>query len=1000
MLSRKFASLATIVLTLAAVLRPLAAYEELPPPAKLVLPAARSPAESLAAITVAPGLQVELVAAEPMVMDPICVAWGADGKMWVVEMADYPSGLDGHGKPGGRIRFLESTKADGHYDKSTLFAEGLNFPNSILPWRKGVLVTAAPDILYLEDTDGDGKADVSQKWFVGLGEGNQQHRANGLQWGLDGWLYLSNGDSGGKLSSAKTGQVLDLGRRDLRIKPEEGLIEPLTGRSQFGRNRDDWGNWFGGNNSNPIWHYALDDHYLRRNNFLVPPNATITVARIPGQEPVYPLSQTLARFNDPFGANRFTSACSTMIYRDELLGAEYAGNVFVCEPVHNLVHREMLRPSGVTFTSERAPSEQTSEFLASNDNWSRFTSARTGPDGALYLTDMYRLVIEHPQWIPAAWQKEIGNLRAGELQGRIYRVYPKNTQLRPVPRLDRADFEELVAALNNPSGTVRDLAQQQLVWRGARTAAPSLLKLFVDSPRPQTRIQALTTLDLLDELTTAHVVRALKDPHPAIRREAVRLADGFAKTSPELLATILPLVDDPDAAVRQQVAYSLGEWKDPAAGAALARLVRQNDDPLVVAAAMSSALPHSATMLAQMNADGGANATLIELTIATQNTKVLGEILNNISTPRTPPDPVRQFTALGEVVKSLRRNGQSLRRLQIDADPPLRTALEKTPAIFAAARVAASSRDATIDQRRAAIALLDQGFEPPDDDFKALVAMLAPTVPLPVQQAAVKALGQIEPPATPDRLIAGWDSYAPEVRTAVLDLLTSRVSWTNLLLDRLKENPAMRAQVDTAHRSALMNYGDARVAIRATELLGSSSSLDRQKVIDQYLTAMTGLKGDARRGQTAFGTTCTGCHQLPETGGRAIGPDLSALADRSAGYLVTHILDPNRAIEDRYLLYTAATNDGRTLAGVLTAETGNSLTLLGVDGAEQVLLRTGLKSISASRRSLMPDGLEAALTPQAMADLVAFLGGVGHAPLSGQPRSAEMTRRPGLATGN
>ena len=163
---------------------------------------------------------------------------------------------------------------------------------------------------------------------------------------------------------------------------------------------------------------------------------------------------------------------------------------------------------------------------------------------------------------------------------------------------------------------------------------------------------------------------------------------------------------------------------------------------------------------------------------------------------------------------------------------------------------------------------------------------------------------------------------------------------------------------------------------------------------------MTGLKGDARRGQTAFGTTCTGCHQLPETGGRAIGPDLSALADRSAGYLVTHILDPNRAIEDRYLLYTAATNDGRTLAGVLTAETGNSLTLLGVDGAEQVLLRTGLKSISASRRSLMPDGLEAALTPQAMADLVAFLGGVGHAPLSGQPRSAEMTRRPGLATGN
>lgn len=163
------------------------------------------------------------------------------------------------------MRVLESTRGDGRYDKSTLFADNLNFPNSVVPWRKGALVIAAPDVLYLEDTDGDGRADRVEKRFSGFGEGNQQHRANGLQWGLDGWLDVANGDSGGKIRSWKSEQAVDFGRRDLRIRPDEGRFEPVSGHTQYGRNRDDWGNWFAGNNSNPVWHYALDDRYLARN---------------------------------------------------------------------------------------------------------------------------------------------------------------------------------------------------------------------------------------------------------------------------------------------------------------------------------------------------------------------------------------------------------------------------------------------------------------------------------------------------------------------------------------------------------------------------------------------------------------------------------------------------------------------------------------------------------------------------------------------------------------
>jgi putative membrane-bound dehydrogenase-like protein len=563
------------------------AYKEVAPPERVVLPAARTPAESLASITVPPGIEVELVAAEPQVMDPIDIARGADGRMWVVEMADYPMGMDGKGKPGGRIRFLESTRGDGRYDKMTLFADGLNFPTSVMPWRNGVLVTAIPDVLFLEDTNGDGRADRTTKLFTGLGVGNQQHLTNGLQWSLDRWLHLANGNSGGKISSPKQNQVLEVGQRDFRISPDDGRIELVTGQSQVGRNRDDWGNWFGCNNSNPIWHFALEEQYLRRNPHLTPPNATVTVAAVPGAARIYPTSQTFARFNDPHGFNHVTSACGVMIYRDDWLGAEYAGNVFVCEPVHNLVHREIVKPDGVTFKSERAPGEQTSEVFASTDNWSRFTAVRAGPDGALYIVDMYRLVIEHPKWIPDAWQKELGNLRAGETQGRIYRMRPKGLALRPVPRLDRADTNGLVTALESPSGVVRDLAQQQLAWRNDKAAVPALEHLANAGARPQTRGQALWSLQSIGATTPAVTKRALKDPHAGVRRQAIRLSEQFSGSNPELLEQITSLVNDSDPGVRLQAAYSLGEWKQPAAGVALAKLLRTDEDRFIRAAAMS-----------------------------------------------------------------------------------------------------------------------------------------------------------------------------------------------------------------------------------------------------------------------------------------------------------------------------------------------------------------------------------------------------------------------------
>ncbi len=963
-----------LVAASAGLVAPVRAYKEVAPPATLVVPEARSPAASLAAIKVSAGFEVELVAAEPMVLDPINFSFGPDGRMWVVEMADYPSGMDGKGKPGGRIRVLESTRGDGVFDKATLFADGLRSPTSVLPWRDGVLVASVPNVLFLQDTDGDGRADRTTVRFRGLAEGNEQHLTNSLEWSLDGWVHLANGESGGKITSTKTERTVDVGRRDFRIAPDTGEIELLVGNSQFGRSRDDWGNWFGCNNSNPLWHYALEERYLRRNSHLVPPNAIVTVGASAGAARVFPVSETFARFNDPHGFNHFTSACSPAIYRDDLLGPEVAGNIFVCEPVHNLVHRERVSAVGSSFVGERPEGEKESEFFASADLWSRFTAARAGPDGALYIADMYRLVIEHPKWVPAEWQKRLGDLRAGEDKGRIYRVRAKGVPLRAVPRLDRADAAGLVAALESPSGVLRDLAQQQLGWRELHGAAPQLEELVAESLRPVTRAQALWALQGLGALQPAVAARAMADVHPGVRRQAVRLSEAWAKGSPELLPAIIARADDADAGVRLQAAYSLGEWHEPAAGEALARLLRREADRFVKAAAMSSALPHAETLMAALQRDGGAeNSLLVEVATVTENAKALAGLLTAIAGRSEAGDWPAAFRSLAQLLDWLQRNNKTLAQLQRTADEPMQRALAGTDALFGAARRVATEANAPVTDRVAAVRILGRARSAQDEDFELLAGLLVPQVPVEVQVAAVATLGRTNRSTVPNRVLAGWPSHGAAVRAAVIELVTSRVAWSQVLLDRVEADPTMLAQIDPAQKQRLTHHIDANLAVRATRVFQAGIDPNRQAAIDLMLAAVKDRRGNAEKGSAVFAQNCRACHAFGAGGGGLIGPDIAVVKDRTAPYLVTHILDPNRAVEDRYMMYAATLLDGRSLAGMLVSEAGNSITLRGLDGTEHVILRNEVRLLVSSGRSLMPEGLEAALPPAAMADLITYL---------------------------
>jgi putative membrane-bound dehydrogenase-like protein len=965
-----------------------------------VQPGPRSPQESLKVLQPRPGFVAELVAAEPLVKSPIAFAWGPDGKLWVVEMGDYPLGVDGKGKPGGRVKFLESTKGDGKYDKMTVFMEGLPFPTGVLPWRKGVLVTCAPDIFYAEDTNGDGKADKKVVLFTGFVEGNQQHRVNTLAWGLDGWIYCANGDSGGTIKSVKTGQTVNISGRDLRIKPDTSELEAVTGQTQYGRSRDDWGNWFGGNNSDPVRHYVLDDHYLRRNPHFAAPTPRVQISVEPGTARVYPISRTLPRFNDFFAANRFTSACSPIIYRDDLFdqpGANapgsprFAGNVFISEPVHNLVHREIMKGRGVTFQSRRAPDEERSEFLASADNWFRPTTIQTGPDGALWVADMYRHVIEHPQWIPIEWQKKL-DLRAGADKGRIYRIYPEGKKPRAIPRLDKLDTKELVfTGLQSPNGWQRDLAHMMLVWKADPAAIPWLDTLAgTAAARPEARLHALCALSQLwprdrDRRQYDWLLGGwgghkcgLADAHPGVRKQAVRLCEERLPHSPGLGEGLVKLVADPDPQVRMQLAYTLGAWDNPAAGKALGQLaVKDAGDPYITAAVMSSVsagnLDH--VLLGALETAAPPPAVienLLRLANAFGKSRAMVTLLGRVTTPEKGGFAPWQYSALAGLLDTLDQRGSSLTKLAQEGDKETREVLKKVDKLIAAARLQAADVKTAPAQRALAVRLLGRNPALRDDDLKLLGGLLVPQTAAEVQTAAVVTIGRLRPAETPRLLTQRWDRLGPAVRSHVLDVLLSREEWARTVLDLIEKKNIRPFEVDAARRQRLLDHKNAELRSRAAKVfVGGVPSPDRQKVIDAYRDVLT-LKGDPARGGALFAKHCAICHRLVGEG-NDVGPDLSGLTDKSSQALLIAVLDPNRAVEARYVNYLAVTKNGLSLNGVLASETGTSITLVGPDGKAQVVLRTDLEELVSTGKSAMPEGLEKDLRPQDLADLFAYL---------------------------
>ncbi len=587
------------------------------PPGVQKVPAvspALSPADALKSFYVAPGYHVELVASEPMIQAPVAIDWDPQGRLWVVEMPGYMSDVSGQHEhdPIGRVVVLEDTNHDGRMDTRTVFADGLILARAIKVLDRGVLVGEPPNVWFMRDTNGDLRADTKELVTKEYGrlDGDPQNNANGFYWALDNRMYTA-------------GQV----EVHLRLKHGTFEVHKTLLRGEWGVAQDDAGRIYRNTNDSAVHVDLIPTAYFARNpNLLRTRGSYERPDTDPGELntvwPVRPNPGTNRAYQT--GIDRadgslamFTAVCSPLVYRGDRLPAALHGNLFVAEPAANLVSRIILSDDGGVLRARKAYDK--AEFLASTDERFRPVYLSDAPDGTLYIVDLYRGILEHRNSLTLYLRDHI---LARQLEqptgfGRIYRVVHDTTRRDTSPALSAASPAQLVAALSHPNGWWRDTAQRLLVERGdpprerdggqppanaVRSVIPALVQLAQRAKDWRTRLHALWTLDGIDAIEPAIVMKALEDSSRDVRVSAIRIAERWlGEATHPIQAAVLKRMDDTDWAVRRQLAASLGALPSgPREAAAVSLLERYGDDPITLDAALSGLRGSEAAVLEKL----------------------------------------------------------------------------------------------------------------------------------------------------------------------------------------------------------------------------------------------------------------------------------------------------------------------------------------------------------------------------------------------------------------
>jgi putative membrane-bound dehydrogenase-like protein len=940
-----------------------------------------SVAQALAAFRLAdPSLKIELVAAEPDVVSPVAFAWDESGRLFVAEMTDYPAA-----PTGGRIKLLEDRDGDGQYERAMVFADKLPYPNSVLPWNGGILVTAAPDLLFLKDTDDDGKADVRRVVLTGFGEGNQQLRVNSPTWGLDNWVYLANGRSGGAVRRPgdPVASAVPIPRSDLRLKPDSGRFEPVAGFSQFGLPRDDRGDRFPSWNTVPIRHVVLEDRVFARDVAGTEHKTVADILDLADGGRIYSLAPTQKRFNAET-VSYFNATCGPTIYRGGVLDRAYQGHAFICEPLTGVVHHRRLDPDGPTYKARRV--EVGREFLASTHSWFRPVNLTTGPDGALYLADFCRAWVEHPAFVPEKLRNSV-DFREGHEFGRLWRIAPRDTNARILtcrPGMD--DTAGLIAHFAHSNGWCRDTAQRLLVTRKTVDAIVPLRALVRSSPVALARIHALWTLDGLDALDSDTLRAALADLDPSVREQAARLSEDRASQASSQLAA---LADDADPRVRLRVAVALASLDSDAAREALARIAAHDGDspwtsevvlmgisrdPARFLETLSTRLP------GWLNAPTAAQARflsrLAERVGVRNDREELDTVLAAADAARGDIAPIALVGGMARSQRSL-ANPKLKRTIygvgEIDRDFVEHRLVDKVKAVAHAA-VGNGARPSWV-RVLALEALVQIDFHPATF---ALVDCLESKEPAELQAAAILELARQFRQKSSNyksdllaKILAGWDSFALSTRRSLVGLFVTKADTASLLLVAIDKGDVSPAELDPTAFEALQRLPDFRIKAWVEAHQRSRPVADRREVVLKGTPALA-LKPDAERGRTLFTSHCQTCHARDGNGPK-VGPDLLSVAGRPPEDLLVAILDPAREAAPDGLGVVVVTTRGQTLTGLLAEETPAAVRLKRAGGLEDVIPRSEIEALRPTGRSLMPDGFEQVLAPQDLADLIAFL---------------------------
>jgi putative membrane-bound dehydrogenase-like protein len=965
------------------------------------------PAESMKHAQLPRQFELALFAAEPDIAKPIAMAWDHHGRLWIAETTDYPNDLQPAGKGHDRIKICEDTDGDGRADKFTVFADELSIPTSLCFANGGIVVHQAPDTLFLKDTDGDDQADVRQVLFTGWHTGDTHAGPSNLRWGFDNWLWGIvgyagfEGTVGGERHSFRTGFY--------RFKPDGSKMEFLrnTNNNSWGVGFSEEGIVFGSTaNGCPSVYLPVPNRYYEAVRGWSPR----VLGSIAASNQFYPVTDKVRQVDFHGG---FTAAAGHALYTARTYPQHYWNRTsFVNEPTGHLTATFLLRPRGSDFTATYGWN-----LLASDDEWAAPIVAEVGPDGHVWVIDWYNYVVQHnptPEGFTTGKGSAYETPLRDKMHGRIYRVVYTPAEPAATTMLNPNEVQTLIAALSHDNQLWRMHAQRLLIERGKHDVAAKLIGLiedeWIDAIGLNTAaIHALWTLHGLGLLDGEHAdvtraaVGALGHPSAGVRRAAVQVLPASAQTTKAIVSARLLFDDDAQVRLAAHLALSDSSPSDGAAEAvAMALAQPTNAQDRWIPDAATAAAAANATLFLRAVATKEAAATtdtLLQVTTRVSEhyargapAETVGPLLAGMvgSKPRVADAvvaglaagwPKDQTATLGDGVE------QAMVELLATLSPAAKGQLVGLANRWGSQRFEAYIAEiadgflATVqdpDQRDAArITAAGELIEFRRTDPAAVQAILELIGGKSSQELSVgliAAVGRSESPQAAEALVGNLASVTPAVRPALLRALLGRADWTAVLIDALEHGGAELADLSLDQKQALANHPNSAIAERAKKLLAAGGGLpnaDRQKVIEE-LSPVVLKPGDATKGKQVFKEQCMKCH-IHRGEGTKIGPDLSGMAAHPKSELLIHLLDPSRGVEGNFRQYNVVLDDGRVLNGLLASETKTSIEVIDAEAKRHSVLREEIDELVATRKSLMPEGFEKQVPPEAIRDLLEFL---------------------------